>query len=453
MTKKNTRFIAIETLDQLKRSNSPLPILFQKICTRHHVQGNDRALAMNLIYGVLRQYQYLDHLITMLCRQPLKKLHPLVHQGLAVGLYQLMFLSRIPESAAVNETVNAIKATKTPKRLHGFVNGVLRESIRQRSKLPKPEDSGDNNQPILNHPSWLTERWAANFGQEEMHAICRQNNQQQPLVLRVNSNKIKRDEYLHLCITNKIEARFCKYSPDGLLLPQYQGAIATLPGFKDNYFQVQGEAAQLATLLLKPFQADGRYLDGCAGLGGKTGHLLDLLDAYSAELTAIEPESHRHKKLADSFKDALTHKKLTLFKGSLQEYCQRPPTPFNGILLDAPCSGTGVIGRQPDIRWNRTNKDINRYAAIQLELLGKAASLLLPDGVLVYATCSLEPEENQEVISAFLANNPQYLLTDCTPFLPDTGVSLVREGFFQPRPSDTLDGFFAARLVRRRINA
>ncbi len=453
MVKTNSRFIAIETLDQLARGETPLPLLFQRICTRYQVHGNDRALAMNLIYGVLRQYQYLDHLIRKLCRQRIKKLHPLVHQGLAVGLYQLMFLSRIPDSAAVNETVNGIKASKAPKRLHGFVNGVLRESIRQRHSLPQPGDNGDDNQPILNHPSWLTKRWTANFGQAQMLAICRQNNQQQPLVLRINSAKLARDEYLRLCNVNNIVAQPCRYAPDGILLPQYQGAIPALPGFDDNCFQVQGEAAQLATLLLQPFQMDGRYLDGCAGLGGKTGHLLQLLAQYRAKLTAVEPESQRQEKLTDNLKEAFTNKQVDVFKGNLQEYCQQSPTPFHGILLDAPCSGTGVIGRQPDIRWRRSLENIGRYAAIQLELLETAAPLLLHGGVLVYATCSLEPEENQNVISKFLANNPEYSNTDCAPFLPAATAPLIREGFFQPRPSDTLDGFFAARLVRRPINA
>ena len=453
MAKKNTRFIAIETLNQLKSSNTPLPLLFQHICSRHQIHGSDRALAMNLIYGVLRQYQYLDCLISKLCRQPIKKLHPLVHQGLAVGLYQIMFLSRIPESAAVNETVNGIKATKAPKRLHGFVNGVLRESIRQRNTLPRPEDYDEDNQPVLNHPAWLTDRWTANFGREEMLSICRQNNQQQPLVLLVNSTKLGRDEYLELCRTNTIVAEPCEYAPDGVIIHQYQGAIPALPGFDERFFQVQGEAAQLATLLLQPFQQGGRYLDGCAGLGGKTGHLLQLLNPHKAELIAVEPEPLRQEKLFEKLKNALDHKQLTLFKGTMQEYCQQSPLPFSGILLDAPCSGTGVIGRQPDIRWRRTPENIARYASIQLELLETAAPLLCPGGVLVYATCSLEPEENHNVIATFIQKNPEFRVTDCAPFLPAAAAPLIREGFFHPRPSDGLDGFFAARLVRRDINA
>lgn len=453
MKKKNSRFIAIETLHQLDRSKVPLPILFQKICSQHQITGSDRALAMNLIYGVLRQYQYLDLLINKLCRQPLRKLHPLVHRGLAVGLYQTVFLSRIPESAAVNETVNAVKAAKVPKRLHGFVNGVLREYLRQQNRLPRPEDNDDNNQPVLNHPSWLTERWAAGFGREEMLAICRQNNRRQPLTLRVNSAKLDREKYLRQCEIHNIEAYQCQYAPAGVILPQYQGAIQSLPGYGENWFQVQGEAAQLATLLLGPFRLQGRYLDGCAGLGGKTGHLLQLLTEYQAELTAIEPEPHRYEKLQDSFKDELALNRITLFRGKLQDYARRSPSPYDGILLDAPCSGTGVTGRQPDIRWRRKPADISRYAVIQRELLETASSLLLPGGVLIYATCSLEPEENKDVIDAFLAKYPKFTLEDCTPYLPAGAAPLVRAGCFHPRPSDKLDGFFAARLVRRRISA
>lgn len=452
MVKNSSRFIAITTLVQLSTKATPLPVLFQRICTRYHVDGSDRALAMNLIYGVLRQYQYLDMIISRLSRTPLKKMHPVVHQGLAVGLYQILFLDRIPHSAAVNETVKAIRKAKLPKRLHGFINGVLRESIRQLDKLPHTNEATADQQPVLNHPAWLTSRWTHNFGYEKMVKICRSNNRQQPLTLRINPRKLSRDEYLELGAKNGINAQICRYAPHGIVLPDYQGTISALPGYDENWFQVQGEAAQLVTLLFQPLHESGQYLDGCAGLGGKTGHLLELLAPLKAHLTAIEPEPHRQELLAKTHREALEDGRLALHGESLQEYGARSTQLFDGILLDVPCSGTGVIGRQPDIRWRRQLQDITGYTSVQKQLLKSAEKLVKPGGTIVYATCSLEHEENIDIINNFLAANPHFVLEDCTPFLPDAAASLVRQGCFQPLPGDGMDGFFGARLVRHPAN-
>lgn len=448
MTKYNARYVAIETLRQLETTDTPLPVLYQQICSHHNLGGLDRALTMNIIYGVLRQRQYLELLITTLCQIPLKKLHPVVRHGLNVGLYQLFFLSRIPDSAAVNETVNGAKAAKLPKRLHGFVNGVLRQSLRQKEKLPQPGALEENTTPILNHPEWMTSRWAANFGRAEMLAICRANNIQQPLSLRMNSLKVTPQEYLHKLNSENIKAEPGRYSPHCVILPDYQGPVSALPGYAENYFHVQGESAQLASLLFEPIAKNGWYLDGCAGLGGKTGHLLEMLNEKHGKLIAVEPQQHRQEKLTETLKDYLIQEKLSLFRGTLQEYASGKPRQFHGVLIDAPCSGTGITGRHPDIRWRRKPADIARYAKIQRELIKLAAQLVLPGGVLVYATCSLEPEENIDIVQEFLRSTNSFKLTDCESHLPDAAAELVKQKCFQPRPSEHTDGFFAARLVR-----
>lgn len=447
MRGKNSRYIAIETLHQLRRKRSPLPLLFEGVCAEQIISTLDRSLAMNIIYGVLRNYQYLEKVMALLCKPPVKKLHPLVFEALAVGLYQIIFLSRIPESAAVNETVNAAKAVKIPKRLHGFINGVLRQSIRMRHELPGP-DSNDSHGPILNHPDWLTSRWAKRFGREEMEAICRSNNNQQPLSLRLGPAAPDRSEYMSLLSRENIATEPGRYAPDALLLPGYNGAVKELPGYQNGWFQVQGEAAQLGSYLLQPFGRHIRCLDACAGLGGKTMHLLHLLTGYEAELVAVEPQPHRQSKLQENMQNEPPSSNFSLFRGDLQEFAARKPPHFQAILLDAPCSGTGVIGRQPDIRWRRSIADIDQYAKQQTELLALAASLLLPGGVLVYATCSLEEEENMGVVSSFLQGDGRFTLTDCRDYLPDGAADLIRDRCFQPRPWQNIDGFFGARLVR-----
>lgn len=404
---------------------------------------------MRLIYGVLRRRQYLDRIIQILSKTPLRKIDPFVHQALAVGLYQLFFLERIPESAAVNEVINSCKAARIPKRLHGFINGILRESIRQKDKLTLRAAKSSSHNLILNHPEWLVMRWQKNFGQQETVRICACNNEEPSLVLRVNSSIISRDDFYLTLVNADITFQPGSCAPDSIVLPNFHGKITTIPGYTEGHFQVQDEAAQLATTLLSPFTQKGRYLDGCAGLGGKTTHLLSLGQQLQLQIHAIEPEQHRLALLKENADRLDLYDTLTIHAGSLQDFAATEQGAFDGILIDAPCSGTGVTGRHPDIRWNRVESDLLRYQKGQKELLTAAADLVRPGGVLVFATCSLEPEENQDVIHHFLRTQPEFSLSDCSQQLPSSAHKYVKGNFFMPHPSASIDGFFAARLEKR----
>jgi len=417
---------------------------FEMVLLQHPLPINDRHLANNIIFGVLRNRQSLDCMLEYLCSQPLKKLKPFVHQALRVGLYQIMFLDRIPESAAVNESVKAVQAAKLPKRLHGFVNGVLRNSIRKRKELL---ECVNKQQPlILNHPGWLQKRWQKHFGTSKARAICEQNNRKAPLILQVNSCTIKRDDFLQLLHNNTVHAEKCHYSESGILLPDFHGSISTLPGFKRGFFQVQDQGAQLLSRLLLPLHQKGKYLDACAGVGGKTSVLIQLLQNGNATLTANEPERERQKKFTENMTRLHPKMHIHLSRTTLQEFNTQSTELFHGILLDAPCSGTGVIGRHPDIRWNRKKEDLPGYQKTQLELLHCASTLLAPDGTLVYATCSLEEEENEQVIDQFLAQHTDFMLEKCADYLPGNCQDLCFGDFFAPLPQEGIDGFFAARL-------
>jgi 16S rRNA (cytosine967-C5)-methyltransferase len=416
---------------------------------KYALAANERNLAMQLVYGVLRHRQFLDRILEILSRTPLRKLDPFVHQALAVGLYQLFFLERIPESAAVNETVESCKVGKIPQRLHGFVNGILRQSIRQKKNLANRALTDSSGKPVLNHPEWLLERWRRNFGETETERICRANNNEPTLVLRVNNSIISRNDHCRKLEDEGIAYTHGIYSTEAVILPDFHGPITTIPGYTEGFFQVQDEAAQLATYLLGPFRAGGRYLDGCAGLGGKTSHLLQFAKVYDLEVHAVEPEPHRLNKLRENITRLFSEGKPIIYEGDLEQFSSFQNTPsFDGILIDAPCSGTGVTGRHPDIRWNRRPEELVRYQQQQMDLLAVAARLLNPKGLLVYATCSLEPEENQEVIQDFLRNHEDFVLTDCSFQLPKAAQSLVENKFFAPHPSATIDGFFAARMQR-----
>ncbi len=410
----------------------------------------DRQLAVMLVMTALRRQQYLDSLLARFAKTPLRKMKPLTLAALRVGIVQICFLQRIPDSAAVNETVKALKKCRQPAWLIRFVNGTLRAVSRAKDILPPPETAGPGGTPILEHPTWLTDRWSRNFGHARMTAICRGNCREPVLCLQANTSRTTSRELAAILEKEHINVRPGQYAPDSLLLPGHRGAIADLPGFEAGLFHIQDQAASLACLICTPLKPGGRYLDACAGLGGKTSILARRLPAH-ATLSAVEPDKRRTRLLAENIKRLRLADRVTLHRHTLEAFAATTPKIFDGILLDVPCSGTGVIRKHPDIRWNRQPGDIPDCQARQRALLQTAATLLAPGGFLVYATCSLEPEENWHIIKQFLADTPTFELQDCSGDLPTDARQLVNEqGCFAPLPCADIDGFFAAKLRRKR---
>jgi len=444
---RSARFVAIKTLCELQKSRKPVNIIFNDLLATHPLENNDRQLATNIIYGLLRSRESLDIMLQHLCSQPLKKFNPFVHQALRVGLFQILYLDRIPESAAVNESVKAVQAARLPKRLHGFVNGVLRNAIRKREELLALLETSP--QANLNHPEWLIQRWEQQYGKEETVRICQQNNTPAVFSIQINSSVTDRKTLRATLDANAIKAHSGSYCDNTLILDDFHGNVSRLPGFQEGHFQVQDQGAQLLAQLLSPMTQNGEYLDACAGLGGKTSVLAQLAAPVQAKVSAVEPDKARQKKFNENMKRLHPELDIALFAGSLQEYAAATAKRFHGILVDAPCSGTGVIRRHPDIRWNRRAEDLDRYQETQLELLNAAASLLEPQGILVYATCSLEEEENEQVVQQFLAANSAFSLEDCSVVLPPAARTLVRDGFFSPSPGAEIDGFFGAVLIKQ----
>jgi len=442
--KKTSRRLAVLCLKEWDRRKEPIGPVVEDVIYGSALQAADRHLAVHLVQGVLRQMQYLDWIIARFSRFPLKKMKPLTLMTLRVGVFQIMCLERIPESAAVNETVEVMKREKQPRWLISFVNGVLRSVVRSRVQLYV---AGKGKDVPLNHPDWLVRRWQKRYGQELTETICRENNKEPILTLRVNTRRSSANELTGLLKREGYQVMSGKYAPGSLVLDSVTGPVANLPGYAEGLFHVQDEAAQLVTSLLGPFAEQRRYLDGCAGLGGKTGQLAQMLPP-GAELHAVEPSSRRVKLLEENL-ERLRLGRVSIFHGPLDGFINGSPGTFAGVLIDAPCSGTGVIRRHPDIRWNRTPEDLLVYQGQQRVLIGQGASLVEPGGVLVYATCSMEPEENNEVIELFLRKYPEFSVSDCRRYLPAAAADMVTDtGFFVSNPAYGLDGFFAARLVR-----
>ncbi len=443
----SSRLLALDVLCAWNNSGTPINTVFDSISSKNKIEPRDLQLANAMIMGVLRQQQYLDYILSTFAKHPLRKMKIRTLVALRLGIYQLLLFDRIPESAAVNETVKAFKSMRQPKWLVNFVNGVLRNVARKKQDLPTPDQAIVKGKPIFNHPDWLVSRWQQRFGFEKTAAICKSNNQTPELTLLTNTDNISRNQLQTLFTEAEYQVQAGTFSQEALILPQVRGAITELPGYEQGFFQVQDEAAQLASYILSP-QAGKKYLDGCAGLGGKTGHLAAMA-TDTTEITAVEPDKRRYQLLLENL-NRLGHKQVLTSNMTLEQFAKESKEQFDGILLDAPCSGTGVIRRQPDIRWNRRPEDLATYQEQQLQLLETASSLLTETGIIVYATCSLEPEENEEVVAAFLARHPQFTIDNAREYLPENALHLVsKDGFFQPTPADGLDGFFAARLRRQ----
>ena len=437
------RGVAIETLCRWQDSGRAVDTFLEPLATG--LPADERHLAKQIVYGILRNLHHLDMVIDRMASHPLARMKPRTLAALRVGAYQLLFLDRIPPSAAVNETVGVLKTMRQPRWLLSFVNGVLRAIARTRDTLPGPDDSGGRS--LLNHPQWLVDRWQERFGRASTEALCRANNEPPPLTLRVNSRRIDRPRLLARLGGAGFRAEPGHVAPDSVVLRGRAGPVIELPGYREGLFLVQDEAAQLACLLAGDLHGS-RCLDACAGLGGKTASLL-LAAADDTMLTAVEPEKRRFRLLQENMARLGLSEQVLPFAGTLAEFAATGPGLFDLIFIDAPCSGTGVIRRHPDIRWNRRPVDLESYQRQQLDLLTTALDLLTASGVLVYATCSLEPEENEQVIRDLLAANPDLAVEPCADLLPGGAAHLVdTSGFFHPLPVHGMDGFFAARLIR-----
>jgi 16S rRNA (cytosine967-C5)-methyltransferase len=300
---------------------------------------------------------------------------------------------------------------------------------------------------VLSHPVWLVARWEALFGPERTKRICWTNNTLPPLVVRVNTLRISVDDWMRLLRENGIDCERGVFAQESVRITDFQGPVTVLPGYGEGFFMVQDEAPQLATQLLAPFTG-ARYLDACAGLGGKSLHLAQLLPE-SGRVVAVEPSKKRQALLKANLQ-RLGGVEMEIHDSTLQEFAGQRQGGFAGVLVDAPCSGLGVVRRQPDIRWKRTRDVLRSYQAKQQELLRAAAGLVEQGGVLVYATCSIDPLENDEVIGAFIQEHPEFSITPAQEYLAEAARGLCDgQGFFKTTPEQGLDGFFAARLQKQ----
>ncbi|NVN90010.1 MAG: 16S rRNA (cytosine(967)-C(5))-methyltransferase RsmB [Desulfuromonadales bacterium] len=447
MNSSNPRQAACSVLLKIAKEGCFADQLMDRELTGGRLSGPDRGLFAELVFGVLRRQGTLDHILAGLVTQPLAKLEPQVLIFLRVGLYQLVYLDRIPESAAVNESVNLVK--NVLPRASGLVNAVLRNYLRHKDTVTFPDPLTAPAASIAarhSHPAWLVKLWFSQLGEEETEHLAEASSRQPPLTLRANTLRISRDELMSRFADNGISAIPCRFSPHGF---QVEGRhhIPGLPGFREGLFTVQDEASQMASLLLNP-QPGERVLDACAAPGGKTTHLAQLMD-NRGELLAMDVAGSKLPLILETAR-RLGISIIRTRAADLLNAAAFPADAFDRVLLDAPCSGLGVIRRNPEAKWRLTSADITRLAATQHSLLKNAVRMLKPGGVLLYSTCSTTVEENESVVLDFLSRRPDCVLENLVDIFPEYGELFTAQGMFRAWPHrHGMDGFFAARLRKK----
>lgn len=384
----NSRAIAAQIIELVCQQGRSLS---QAMETIPQEAQQKRSLIQEMCYGVFRDYHRLMCILEGLLKKPLKSRDSDIQALLLVGLYQLTAM-RIPDHAGVSETVDATKDLKKPWA-RGLVNGVLRNFLREKDQIIEAADQSE--EAHWSHPQWLLDH-VRNAWPKQWQAVLKANNQRPPMTLRVNISRNSRDDYLAELEASNISAVASSYASSAVTLTQPQD-VSQLPGFFEGRVSVQDEAAQLAASLLD-LKNDQRVLDVCAAPGGKTGHILE---TANVELIAVDVDPQRLEKVKQNL-DRLGQK-ASLVVGD----ARFPEKWWNGeqfdrILLDAPCSATGVIRRHPDIKVLRRAGDIQSLVELQGQILDAIWPLLKPGGMLVYATCSVLPCENSDQLTAFL---------------------------------------------------
>ena len=438
------RETAAEILHAVHEEGAYANVALVRELRRKELSDVDRRFVTELVYGAVKAGDTLDWILRRYVNRPLRKIPPMVREVLRLGIYQIFYMDKVPPSAACNEAVELTKKyshTGTVK----FVNAVLRTAVREPEKAKFPEGKGKEAERLALsccHPLWMVKRWIKAFGVEETGRLCAFNNVQPILSLRTNTLKISRASLLEELAAAGAEAKPSGWSPEGILCLSH-GALDDFPALSQGFCQVQDESSMLVAHVMAP-RAGEFVIDACSAPGGKATHLAALMgnrgrvlacDIYEHKLRRIEENAARLgiEVIETTLMDA---------RALGEKYKEQA----DRVLVDAPCSGLGVLRRKPDARWRKRVEEIKALPKLQSEILESAARALKPGGVLVYSTCTIEPEENQQVVESFLNHHEDFHLDDTGSFLP---CGKRQEKLVQLYPQrDGTDGFFIARMVR-----
>lgn len=440
MTGEDLRLTAANYLNRIFYKNAYHNILISKINTNPDLTSRDRAYLTETITGVVVLRKKLEWIISAYSTKPIKKLERNILTFLLIGVYNLLEDSYVPEHAAINEVVGAVKI-RSSKRTAGFVNGILRTVQRESSNVCFPALKKD---PVLSlsvrysHPEWIVKRWLSRYGIENTEFLCEWNNKKKPVTIRVNKSKKDYKDFIRylkqekfLLQTNDIIPYMFQVNNASLLFDS--------PWFENGFFSVQSISSALAVLELNP-QPGETVIDLCAAPGGKTTFMAELMQGKGT-ITAIDINKNRLNLLRTNLK-RLKFSSVTI---KCLDAAKIDHLNADKILVDVPCSGFGTLPQKPDIRWKRNLTDIFDLAKLQYQLLTSAAKIVNPKGTILYSTCTIEPEENEQIIEKFLRKNHNFELLPVEILKSDNDVLENRVLTVLPF-AHNLDGSFIAKL-------
>jgi 16S rRNA (cytosine967-C5)-methyltransferase len=443
----NVRTIAMDMLVAIEKNQSYSNLLLNTTIEKNELPAKDVGLLTELVYGTLQRRMALDYFLEPFVKEN-KKLANWVHHLLRLTLYQMIYLDRIPDRAAIYEAVEIAKK-RGHKGIGSLVNGVLR-SI-QREGLRSLEEITDSNKRLsleTSHPEWLITRWVNQFGFDKTKEMCEINLTAPLQTARVNLTKITRDECIDILEEDGFQIEKSPIIPEAIR--SLKGNLASTLSFKYGMFTIQDESSMLAAYALGAKQNE-YVLDACAAPGGKSTHIAEKM-GNSGEVISVDLHQHKVRLINDNAKRLGLENIKTSVSDSRHLQEKFKSESFDRILLDAPCSGLGVMRRKPDMKYTKTEMDIKRLSTIQQDLLTSVTPLLKKGGILVYSTCTVDKEENEYTVKTFLANNPEFE-GDLTfkNRMPEAVQPLITGFDLQIFPQDFgSDGFYIA-VLRKKV--
>ncbi|MCB9489080.1 MAG: 16S rRNA (cytosine(967)-C(5))-methyltransferase RsmB [Deltaproteobacteria bacterium] len=441
--KENARRIAFDALTAVRKRDAFVGRVLDADFERRDATSYERRLAVTLANGVLRHRRWLDWHIDRVSKMPIRKIEPAVLDALRLGLFQITHLDNVPDHVAVNETV-----ALAPQRARGFVNATLKTFVRERDAAGLPPIACDTPVETLavrtSHPTWLAEKWIAQFGMDDAARILEADCREPEPVFRI-AHKAREAVIAELTAAN-CEAIPTTYSPVGIIARPMERVLRT-PPFEMGRLTVQGEASQIVTLLLDP-KPGQRVLDLCAAPGGKSTHSAELVGPTGSVLAA-DLQPHRLELVTRNAK-RLGLKNIETRALDASKIDEMPDGPFERVLVDAPCSSLGQLAKNPETKWRVDPSDPPRLFNLQNQILKNAASRLLAGGRLVFAVCTLTDEETHQVVEAFLKEHADFAKVAAETILPETCRPLVHDGYLRILPGEGInEGFFAAAFEKR----
>ena len=441
----NTRHSAAKILCSVYEKDAYANILVASEIRKNNYNDIDRRFLTEIVYGSVKMGLTLDWILNKYITRPLKKIPPMVRAILRISVYQIFYMDKVPISAICNE---AVKLTK--KYAHqgtaNFVNAVLRSMDREKEKAKIPTEEKNRLEFLslaTGHPLWIIKRWEELFGYDETKKLAELNNKEPILSVRTNTLKTTREEIFKELSKQNIEAKLSEIVPEGILISKHN-SLDNMEIIQSGKAQVQDESSMLVAHILSPEENDF-VIDLCAAPGGKTTHIAALMK-NKGKILATDIYSHKLTKINENAKrlgiDIIETKEL-----DGREIGNAYENKADKVLVDAPCSGLGVLRRRPDARLKKTEEDIKKLPILQNELLESGAKAVKNGGVLVYSTCTIEPRENEEVVIKFLDKHSEFYLDNTGDCLP---LKKRDEKMIQLLPTrDNTDGFFIARMIKK----